>query len=134
MTKVGRTRAAPSSRSFRSRYVRVFARWMCLIFGLSLGVAMASPMILGTSFELVCSSTGPAHVLVKVDGDVHEMGDGQMDCPLCLPGGAPPPAVPMLQPAAMTQPLGRIMAAIPAARLAAMVSAPLPPRGPPLHA
>jgi hypothetical protein len=100
-------------------------------FVLSIGVAIAAPFVQPVSMELVCSGAGPAKEMVNVDGDVHEMGAGPMDCALCLPGGAPPPAVFAPLAAPTLQPLGRSVQSIPAARLAARVSSPLPPRGPP---
>jgi hypothetical protein len=105
-------------------------------FLLSLGVAMASPVFKSDTLAQVCSSAGTAYVLVHGDGDgdVQGMDAGGMDCPLCPAGGAPPSSLHILNGGPAAQPCGRIVAAIPAARLAAVVSAPLPPRGPPAHA
>lgn len=113
--------------------IRAFAcvRWVLAWFVLSLGVAGIAPCVQPVAMQLVCSGAGAIKVLVKEDGEVHEMGDGHADCALCLPGGVPPPLLFTPAAAPMVQPLGRMLQAIPAARLAAMVAAPLPPRGPP---
>lgn len=116
---------------FSQRNVRALARLVLAWFVLSLGVAVAAPCVQPMSMQLVCSSAGAVKVIVNVDGTVHDMGAGQMDCPLCAPGGAPPVMPAMLDIAPGVQPLGRVVQSIPAARLAAMVAAPLPPRGPP---
>jgi hypothetical protein len=115
----------------RIPYFLTLGRLALAWFVLSIGVAVAAPGVHPVSMELVCSGTGPAKVMVHEDGGVHEMGAGQMDCALCLPGGAPPPAMFTPVPVPALEPLGRAVQPIPAARLAARVSAPLPPRGPP---
>jgi hypothetical protein len=119
------------NRLFSQRSLRCIGRWILAWFVLSIGAAVAAPCVQPLSMQLVCSGAGPVKVMVNVDGDVHEMGSDQMDCALCVPGGAPPPVLlsPVAPPA--LQPLGRIVQSIPSARLASIVSASLPPRGPP---
>jgi len=107
------------------------SRFVLLWFVLSLGVAIAAPVIHPQAMELVCSSAGAIKVIVKSDDGARELGGGHTDCPLCAIVGAPPPALPVVAPVAPALPLGRVVQSIPAARLAAATAAPLPARGPP---
>jgi hypothetical protein len=106
----------------------VLAWFLC-----SLGVAMAAPLVHPRSLEVVCSSAGPARVVVRGDDGAHEPGRMAMDCALCAAAGAPPPdAVAPWSPRLL--PLGRAVRSIPSARIAAATRAPLPARGPPPRA
>lgn len=100
-------------------------------FLLSLGVAIASPLVNPQSIELLCSGSGTMKVLVKsADGTPAPTTHTALDCPLCASVSAPPPvafgAVPL------AQALGVAVQPIPAARVAARTAAPPPARGPPL--
>ncbi|WPB57710.1 hypothetical protein [Xylophilus sp. GOD-11R] len=109
---------------------RLIARFVLAWFALYLGAAVASPLVHPTmSFELVCSGAGTAKLIKKSDLD-GQVSSASMDCPLCAPGGAPPPSVPALAPVP-PQPLAYVLRSIPAARIAAITAAPLPARGPP---
>jgi hypothetical protein len=112
------------------RFLGLVGRWVLLWFVLSLGAAVASPIVHPQAVELVCSSVGSVKVVVHTEDGVQEMGASHMDCPLCVLTGAPPPSV---DPAGfdLPLPLGRVVQSIPAARLAAATAAPLPARGPP---
>ena len=112
------------------RFLGQIGRWVLLWFMLSLGVAVASPVVHPQAMELVCSSAGSIKVVVHTEDGAQEMGASHMDCPLCVLTGAPPPA---MAAAAfdLPLPLGRVVQPIPAARLAAATAAPLPARGPP---
>lgn len=113
------------------RTARLIARFVLAWFVLYLGAAVASPLVHpSNSFELVCSGAGTAKLIQKTDGGSTGPGAAAMDCPLCAPGGAPPPSVPALAPVP-PQPLAYVMRAIPAARIAAITAAPFPARGPP---
>ena len=113
-----------------TRFLGLVGRWVLLWFVLSLGVAVASPLVNPQAMELVCSSAGSIKAVVHTEDGAQEMGASHMDCPLCVLSGAPPPAVAV--PAFdLPLPLGRVVQAIPAARLAAATAAPLPARGPP---
>jgi hypothetical protein len=97
---------------------------------LSLGVAVASPMVNPQDTLLVCSGTGVMKVLVKADdGSTRELAQSTMDCPLCVPASAPPPVVQVQ--AAPPSPLAFALQSVPSAHIAAHTAAPLPPRGPP---
>lgn len=108
----------------------LIGRLVLLWFVLSLGVAVASPLVQPKSMELVCSSAGAFKVIVQTDDGAQELGATQMDCPLCVATGAPPPVAPLAE-VPVVQPLGLAVQPIPAARLAAATAAPLPARGPP---
>jgi hypothetical protein len=105
-------------------------RFMLMWFALSLGVAIASPMVNPQSTELICSGSGIMKVLVKnADGSSTEVVARMLDCPMCATLAAPPPVQKNLpQPA---QPLGHALQPIPAAHIAAITGAPPPARGPP---
>jgi len=106
-----------------------WVRWVMLWFMLSLGVAVASPIVHPQSFELVCTSAGAVKAVVHTDDGVQAVGMGHMDCPLCVLTG-PLPAAPSVD-LPVLQPLSLAVQSIPAARIAAATAAPLPARGPP---
>src|SRR3569832_1731155 len=111
------------------RRAHFLARLALAWFAMSLGVAIASPLVKPVDLQLVCSVAG-AKLLVK-----GETGDKttarSLDCPLCIAAGAPPPAPTVT--VAFAPPLAHAANSIPAARIAALTAAPLPARGPPLH-
>ena len=112
------------------RHLHALGRLVLLWFVLSLGVAVASPLVHPQAMELVCSSAGAVKVIVQTDDGAQELGASHMDCPLCVLTGAPPPATLAID-VPSVQPLAHAVQSIPAARLAAATAAPLPPRGPP---
>jgi len=112
------------------RLLPQLGRLVLLWFALSLGVAVASPLVNPQDMELVCSSAGAIKIVVKSDDGARELGGSHMDCPLCAIAGAPPPSADVPQ-FVHPLPLGRALQPIPAARLAAATAAPLPARGPP---
>ena len=109
-------------------------RLVLVWFVLSLGAAIASPLINPQAAELICTGTGVMKLLVKnADGTVDEGGtevaSRMLDCPLCASVTAPPPAAKAT--AEPDQPLGYVLQSIPAAHIAARTAAPPPGRGPP---
>ncbi len=114
----------------RLRQASHITRFMLVWFVLSLGAAIASPVINSQPLELICTSNGVMKVLVKnADGSSTEESRRMLDCPMCATVTAPPPvAQTFAEPA---QPLGRVLQTIPAAHLAALTAAPPPARGPP---
>lgn len=112
------------------RHFTILARLVLAWFVLSLGVAVASPIVKPQDVLLVCSGSGAMKVLVKADdGSTSEVGSTSMDCPLCANVSAPPSVFsPRVEP---FQPLAYALQSIPAAHIAARTAAPLPPRGPP---
>lgn len=113
------------------RRIRWLARFVLVWFVMSLGVAVASPLVKPQSLELICSGSGAIKLLVQTDDGVQEVGSHTLDCPLCAHVGAPPPPVGARVPA--VHPLAHALRPIPAAHIAARTAAPLPPRGPPAH-
>lgn len=109
-----------------STLTRLVLAW----FVLTLGVAVASPIVAPKTMELVCSEGGAMKLIVlDQDENVVETNQHTLDCALCLP--VSPPPVPMIRQVSQPQPLARALAPIEEARIAALVGAPLPPRGPP---
>lgn len=99
-------------------------------FVLTLGVAMASPLVQPHAMELVCTAGGAIKLVSAEDGrDLSASAAHGLDCPMCL--AVTPPPGQRGAPAAQPQPLGRALHPIVSARMAALVGAPLPPRGPP---
>ena len=105
-------------------------RWALLWFALSLGVAMASPLVHPQTVELVCSNAGSLKAIVHTDDGSQELGAGHMDCPLCVLTGAPPATTPTVELPAFA-PLARVARPVPSAHIAAAATSPLPARGPP---
>ena len=113
------------------RHFTFLSRLVLAWFVLSLGVAVASPIVKPQDILLVCSGSGAMKVLVKADdGSTSELGSKTMDCPLCAPMAAPPPPAVNAR-IAPHQPLSYALLGIPAAHIAARTAAPLPARGPP---
>jgi hypothetical protein len=111
------------------RHARHIARFVLAWFALSIGVAIASPIVKPQAMELICSGSGAMKVLVKTDDGVKEQSGHTLECPLCATISAPPPVA--HQTVEPLQPLGHVLNSIPAARIAALTAAPLPARGPP---
>lgn len=113
------------------RNAHFLARWVLVWFALSVGVAVASPLVKPQALQLICSGSGVIKLLVqKNDGSSQETPSYTLDCPLCLTGNAPPPPIVRLT-APPAQPLAYLLQSSPAARIAALTAAPPPARGPP---
>ena len=113
----------------RLRHAHLLARFVLVWFALSIGAAVASPLVNPQSMELICSGTGVMKVLVKTDDGVKEQSRHMLDCPLCAATGSPPPAARTT--AQPLQPLSYVLRPIAAAHIAWLTAAPLPARGPP---
>jgi hypothetical protein len=111
------------------RRAHLLARLVLVWFALSIGVAVAAPLVNPQAMELICSGSGAMKVLVKTDDGAKEVSSASLDCPLCASIGAPPPVARAA--AEPDQALGHVLAPIPAARIASLTAAPLPARGPP---
>ena len=113
------------------RQAHRIARFVLVWFALSMGVAIASPIVHPQGMQLVCSASGSLKAIAgNEDGTAASPQTRTLDCPLCAALGAPPPpdlvfftAAP---PLAHTPPLGD--AGLPLAQASA---APPPARGPP---
>lgn len=111
------------------RNARSLARLVLAWFALSLGVAVAAPVIKPQVMELICSGSGVVKLLIKTDDGANEDFSHTLDCPLCANISSPPPAC-RLQPEP-AQPLSYALRSIAAAHIASLTAAPLPARGPP---
>ena len=100
---------------------------------LTLGVALASPMVQPQTLEMICTSGGVMQMVVIDDDGLAKTGPHHtLDCPLCLVVTAPP--LHQLAPDfAPPPPQGLALRPVVAARIAALVGAPLPARGPPAN-
>ncbi|XAH23776.1 DUF2946 family protein [Xylophilus sp. GW821-FHT01B05] len=108
----------------------LLARLVLLWFACVLGVAAASPIVHPQAMELACSASGNLKLVVMGDdGQAMEAGQHSLDCALCLAAHVPPPRT--HTPPVLPQPLAHALLPTVAAHIAALVGAPLPPRGPP---
>src|SRR4051812_25584173 len=71
------------------RNARRIARLVLAWFALSLGVAIAAPLVQPANIEVVCSGSGALKLLVKGDGG-STSSTHTLDCPLCAGLDAPP--------------------------------------------
>lgn len=105
------------------------ARLALLWFAMTLGVAVASPMVNPQEELVICTSAGMVKLKFNADGSVSSTISAQAQCPLCVVGGAPPSFTHLvLEPVPA---LGLVLQSIPAAHIAAATAAPPPSRGPP---
>ena len=76
------------------REARSIVRWMLLCFALSIGVAVAAPLLNPQSIELVCTATGSVKLVPVGEGagTTSPASDHTLHCVMCLPFGAPPAA------------------------------------------
>jgi hypothetical protein len=111
------------------RNAQLIIRFVLVWFALSVGVAMASPIVKPQPMELICATDGAVRLLVQTDEGIQEMPSHGMDCSLCVLASAPPPVIQLsVEP---QQVLSHVLHPIFAARIAALTAAPLPARGPP---
>jgi hypothetical protein len=108
------------------------ARWVLLWFVLSLGFAVAAPIVSPQSVEMVCTNASSMKLIVQGQ-DGKALNLPSIDCPLCAMVGAPPPA-PINCGTEPAPALTQAFDAIYIARIAALTMPPLPARGPPAHA
>lgn len=108
----------------------LLARLVLAWFVLSLGVAAASPLVKPQALERVCG-TGTSAKLVVLNTDDLSIAASHhvLDCPACLAATLPPPLATLQLPVASPVPLAQNPFHV--AHIAALVGAPLPPRGPP---
>lgn len=111
------------------RHARILARWLLLCFVMSLGAAIASPLVKPQTMELVCTGAGTVKLIIGSD-DGGSVGQHTLHCPLCASLGAPPPQLRVL--AEPFQPLSYVLQPTAAAHIASLTAAPLPARGPPV--
>jgi hypothetical protein len=68
-------------------------RFVLVWFALSVGVAIASPMVQPKAMDMVCTSTGSMKLVVQGDEDSSTSASSTLDCPLCASISAPPTSV-----------------------------------------
>ena len=109
------------------------AKLALLWFALTLGAAVASPMVNPKTELVICTGAGMFKVVLAMDGTVTTATTADTSdalfCPLCLLGGAPPPA--RTHVAQAPHPLRQVRQSMPTAHIAALTAAPPPARGPP---
>lgn len=114
----------------RLRTTKFLVRLMLAWFFCALGVAVAAPMVNPNTIEIVCSAAGSVKmVVIGEDGQADTPGHHTLDCSLCLNATTPP--VRQTSALIVPQPLAHALQPLVAAHIAALVGAPLPPRGPP---
>ncbi|MES2950952.1 MAG: DUF2946 family protein [Pseudomonadota bacterium] len=114
------------------RNAHLFARFVLVWFVLSMGVAIASPLVQPKSMQLICSAAGAVTVQFDIEGGDADAGSqaNMLDCPLCAAVSPPPPQV-SLQ---VLAPMGLMFSLqMPEdAQSTRRSAAPFPPRGPPV--
>lgn len=115
--------------------LRISRRFVCFVlflYGAALGVAIAAPFVHPKAMSLVCTSAGYKLVAQQSDTTPDEAGSAShlLDCPLCI-ASALVSTFPPQDGSPAPHALSYALRSIPAARLAGVVSAPLPARGPP---
>lgn len=111
------------------RHTHRFARLVLVWFVLSLGVAVASPLLQHQSMQLVCADSGAMKLVISSEDGSEAPKSHTLDCSLCVATAPPPPQ----RVAAVTsrQPCVFALERLPAVRIEVRTGAPLPPRGPP---
>jgi hypothetical protein len=113
------------------RHAHLLARFVLVWFALSIGVAIASPLVKPQGMDLICTGMGMMKLqAAQPDDGSPDLSPLTLDCPLCAHLNAPPPPLARLT-AAPVQPLAYVLQSIPAAHIASLTAAPLPARGPP---
>ena len=111
------------------RNAHLIARFVLVWFALSVGVAIASPLVKPQGMELICTGSGVMKLLVKSDEGSKVVSLHTLDCSLCATGYAPPPV--MHGSVEPVQPLAHVLQSIPASHIASRTAVPPPGRGPP---
>lgn len=116
------------------RNAHFIARLVLVWFALSIGVAIASPMVKPQSLQLICSGTGAIKIISSdADGKAattpSSTSTHTLDCPLCAAMAAPPPVD--ANHLAFAAPLGYTSPARAAASPVPFFATPPPARGPP---
>ena len=109
--------------------VKLIARLVLVWFVLSIGVAIASPMVKPQGMQLVCSGAGAMKVIVAGDDGKLPASSHTLDCPLCASISAPPPIEVLAFSA--TAPKGFVPLSAGNESVFFVLVAPPPARGPP---
>ena len=111
------------------RQARWITRLVLVWFALFIGAAIASPMVKPVSGQMVCSAMGGMKMVVDGEDGKAAQPSASMDCPLCAPVITPP--MPQAHGFEPPSTLAHALQTLPAAHIAGITGAPLPPRGPP---
>jgi hypothetical protein len=110
------------------RQARALAVGVLAWFVLSLGAAIASPVVQPQTLTLVCSAAGVVKLVAGSDESANPASHSTLDCVLCLALGAPP----VIQSSASVRTHDALApTALQSAVFAWRTAAPLPARGPP---
>ena len=112
------------------RHAKSLVRYVLVWFVLSLGVAIASPIVHPQDLQLVCTGSGAMKMVVLTEDGSDEESSLGMACPLCAIAAAITPQFPE-QNFDLLLPLSYAVQAIPAAIIAQRTQSPLSARGPP---
>jgi hypothetical protein len=112
------------------RNAHLIARFVLVWFALSIGVAIASPMVNPQSLQLVCTGSGSMKVIgIDASGKSTPTVSHTLECPLCASISAPPPleiiSFSSLAPRATSVPVQAMGSFTP------VLATPPPARGPP---
>jgi hypothetical protein len=88
-------------------HLRRVARFMLVWLGLVLGAAVASPLVHPQAMTMVCTAAGGLTWVPMSDDGSPAQASSHLDCPLCVPISAPPPAA-VLAPLPPSLPTARI--------------------------
>jgi hypothetical protein len=72
------------------RIQRLACQLLLAWFALSIGAAVAGPLIQPQSMDVVCSGSGAMRLMASDDGGTVDPGGHKHDCRLCVMVGAPP--------------------------------------------
>lgn len=113
------------------RNASFLARLVLAWFALSIGVAVAAPVVKPQPLELICSTAGALKLLVQGEDGGQATGLHTLDCPMCASLAGPP-----VQPQGLAHVLAQPAGAPHATAVARIVAfaAPPPARGPPASA
>lgn len=115
------------------RNAHQLARFVLVWFVLTLGVAVASPVVQPRVMELICSDAGLFKLMVKGEANGGQAKNHTLECPMCIMGGGAP-----LVQSGPALPAQRVTADRPQPPLVTSVTVlravPPPARGPPLRA
>ena len=106
------------------------ARFVLVWFVLSLGVAMASPLVSTKAMNLVCTTGGVMKFVSSDDADSDTVQVQSTDCALCMAVGIPP--APVANHFTKPSSLAHALHPIASAHIASATAPPLPSRGPPV--
>ena len=110
-----------------------FARFVLVWFVLTLGVAIASPVVHPRTVTLICSDAGVYKLVVQGEAEGGLVKNHTLECPMCVMGGGAPLVLsaPVLPSECATAVSPSPLWATP---IAVNRAAPPPARGPPLTA